>query len=104
MFSSQIARLLTVTPQSKQLDWTTTMYSRTLAWGLLFCQPVSLTIPRHGAQIPMRTEEQQQQQTAKTISNTVILSFTTDSSDQVQRADVPIHMRIPSGRCIGSSA
>jgi hypothetical protein len=78
------------------------MHSQSLAWVLLFWQPVlSLSIPQLDAQIPMRTE---QQQTTKTLSNTVILSYTADDSDHVQRAEIPVHKQIPSGRSVGNSA
>jgi hypothetical protein len=70
------------------------MHLRNILWGVFFWQPiVALSIPQHAAQNPMLPE----QQTARPITNSVILAFTSNDSDIVQHVEVTSQKQIPSG-------
>ncbi|KAH3941430.1 hypothetical protein HBI70_081930 [Parastagonospora nodorum] len=72
------------------------MHLNSLAWGALLCRPIlTLSIPtQHGAQIPIRVEEQK---TTKPVANSVILAYTSDGTDRVQHAELPLQQQISSG-------
>jgi hypothetical protein len=57
--------------------------------------------PQHGAQISIRVEEQK---TTKPVANSVILAYTSDGTDRVQHAELPLHQQISSGTTFRSNA
>lgn len=78
------------------------MRLQSLAWGALLCRPMLvLSIPSlHGAQISIRVEEEK---TTKPVTNSVILAYTSDGTDRVRHAELPIHQQISSGTAFISS-